>query len=189
MKKYIYLLIFCLLLTFSLTSDAWTTIETRRLSAYRNLKSVIFVISGPLLIILSLVALWKRKLWKVVRLIFVFLVVIDTSGRAFDYITKQYMSPHDSCFETLGYDEMSSYGYNTSRAMEGTSKLSESQERIYFDCVKREEKKQKIEERWEIINFCVFVIFFVYLMYLITKFVFHLFSKILSKFTHKETKS
>ncbi|MDY6407208.1 MAG: hypothetical protein SPL08_00695 [Pseudomonadota bacterium] len=185
MKKYIYLLIFCLLLAFSLTSDAWTTIETRRLSTYRNLRSVIFVISGPLLIILSLIALWKRKLWKVVRLIFVFLVVIATSGRTFDYMTRQYMSPHDFCFGTLGYPEMLSYGYNTSRVMENTLKLSENQERIYFDCIKREEEKQKIED----INLCVFAIFFVYLIYLITKFIFHLFSKILSKFTQKGIKS
>ena len=85
MKKYIYLLIFCLLLTFSLIPDGWClSVLERRIVMFRNARSIIFSLGLFFLIIITILALCKKISWRWILFILNSLTTVAITGQIVD---------------------------------------------------------------------------------------------------------
>ena len=85
MKKYLYPLIFCLLLTFFLIPDGWCiSVIDRRMVTFRNVRSIIFSSGLCLILVLSILALCKKISWRWILFILNSLTTVAITGQIMD---------------------------------------------------------------------------------------------------------
>ena len=85
MKKYIFPLVFALLLIFFLIPDGWgISVIDRRIVTFRNVRSIIFSSGLIAILILFILALCKKLSWRWILSIVNFLTTVAITGQIMD---------------------------------------------------------------------------------------------------------